>query len=146
MQRYLSDGVGGQVSPFLRGNGDFDAGSLAYSWVDVFLRDDIHILGLSLDFVEIDLWWLLVFKERLRCRNRLPIGATVYYHSHVGDLSASDRTRLATLEGLGVRVVAREIEGDWAFARAYHSIVADVRRMNRRAPNRRMQQTASGRS
>lgn len=34
------------------------------SWVDIFLNDDIYILGLGLDFGEIDLWWLLSYRNR----------------------------------------------------------------------------------
>lgn len=34
------------------------------SWIDLFFTQDIHILGLSLDFVEIDLWWLLTYRAR----------------------------------------------------------------------------------
>lgn len=34
------------------------------SWIDLFFTTDIHILGLSLDFVEIDIWWLLTYRAR----------------------------------------------------------------------------------
>ncbi len=34
------------------------------SWIDLFFTHDVHILGLSLDFVEIDLWWLLTYRAR----------------------------------------------------------------------------------
>lgn len=33
-------------------------------WVDLFLTDDIYILGAGLDFEEIDIWWLLSFRNR----------------------------------------------------------------------------------
>lgn len=137
MQRYVTDGGDGQVSPFVRGKVDFEAKPLTFSWIDVFLRDDVHILGLGLDFVEIDLWWLLVYKERLRCRRRLPVGATVYHHFYIADLSARDRARLSTLEGLGVKVVSNEIDGEWAFARAYHDVISEIRYLDRRARNKR---------
>jgi hypothetical protein len=35
------------------------------SWIDIFLNDNIYILGLGLDFGEIDLWWLLSYRNRL---------------------------------------------------------------------------------
>lgn len=35
-----------------------------YSWIDSFFIRDMYIVGLTLDFVEIDLWWLLTFRER----------------------------------------------------------------------------------
>ncbi len=34
------------------------------SWIDLFFTHDIHIFGLSLDFVEIDLWWILTYRAR----------------------------------------------------------------------------------
>lgn len=36
------------------------------SWIDLFFTHDVHIFGLSLDFVEIDLWWLLTYRARSR--------------------------------------------------------------------------------
>jgi len=37
-----------------------------YSWIDNFFLRDVYIIGLTLDFMEIDLWWLLTFRERNR--------------------------------------------------------------------------------
>lgn len=34
------------------------------SWIDLFFTSDIHIVGLTLDFVETDLWWLLTYRAR----------------------------------------------------------------------------------
>ncbi|GAA4794946.1 hypothetical protein GCM10023231_24170 [Olivibacter ginsenosidimutans] len=34
------------------------------SWIDLFFTQDIYILGLSLDYVESDLWWLLTYRAR----------------------------------------------------------------------------------
>ncbi len=34
------------------------------AWIDFFFRKNVHIVGLSLDFSEIDLWWLLVYRAR----------------------------------------------------------------------------------
>ncbi len=62
-------------SPYLGGDPNFDSGVHAYSWLDVFLRDDIHIYGFSLDYTEIELWWLLSFKERERLSPRRPPSA-----------------------------------------------------------------------
>lgn len=35
------------------------------SWIELFFNADIHILGLQLDFIETDLWWLLNKRARL---------------------------------------------------------------------------------
>jgi len=34
------------------------------SWIDLFFTKDIHVIGLTLDFVETDLWWLLTYRAR----------------------------------------------------------------------------------
>lgn len=34
------------------------------SWIDHFFNGPLHIVGLSLDFIESDLWWLLTFRAR----------------------------------------------------------------------------------
>ena len=35
------------------------------SWVELFFSHDIHIIGFSLDFSEIDIWWLLNKRARM---------------------------------------------------------------------------------
>lgn len=35
------------------------------SWIDAFFYMNVHIIGLGLDFSEIDLWWLLTRCARL---------------------------------------------------------------------------------
>lgn len=35
------------------------------SWIDLFFTHDIHIVGLTLDVCEIDLWWLLTYRAQL---------------------------------------------------------------------------------
>jgi hypothetical protein len=51
------------------------------SWVDIFLRDDVYILGLGLDFGEIDLWWLLSYRNRLILEDKIPANKIVYIKS-----------------------------------------------------------------
>jgi hypothetical protein len=103
-----------------------------YSWVDVFLRNDVHIIGLQLDFAEIDLWWLLTVKERLRHKNashkgRPRVGRTVFYDFQSTPPVPSDIARLSLLEGLGVQVVSFQIEAEWDYAKAFHRLLTDLR-------------------
>lgn len=58
---------------------NFENDSLPYSWIDLFLKDEIHIVGLSLDYTELDLWWLITFKEKLRDTNPT-LGKTYFYY------------------------------------------------------------------
>lgn len=51
-----------------------------HCWIDLFFTKDIYIFGLSLDFVETDLWWLLTFRARqLYYRKRISFSNNIYY-------------------------------------------------------------------
>jgi hypothetical protein len=50
------------------------------SWLDIFFTQDIHIVGLSLDFIELDLWWLLTFRARRVLENRFSITNKIVYY------------------------------------------------------------------
>ena len=96
-------------SPLIGGCTDFDDGDWPFSWLDVFLRDDVHILGFSLDYTEIGLWWLITYKARLRANNpRTPkgvhVGSTHYYYIYPGERSSRDEGRLEMLQSMGVKV------------------------------------------
>lgn len=49
-----------------------------FSWIDHFFFSNLHIIGLSLDFSEIDIWWLLLKRARL-LKDRLIHNKIFYY-------------------------------------------------------------------
>lgn len=49
------------------------------SWVDFFFTKDIYIIGLTLDFIEIHLWWLLTFRQRLKLVRQVPVENNIVY-------------------------------------------------------------------
>lgn len=99
---------GEKGSPFKRGELEFDAHEgKVYSWLDVFFRDDIHIIGFGLDFTEIDLWWALTYKRRLEIRG-FTVGKTYFHDWHVGVIAESGLAKRSLLSGLGVNVQAVE--------------------------------------
>lgn len=55
-----------------------DNGSGLLSWIDAFFITNLHIIGLSLDFSEIDLWWLLSRRARLMKNGKLD--NKIYYY------------------------------------------------------------------
>ena len=107
MRDYLTTGRAGSKrprSPFRSGNLNFDTDNESvYSWVDIFLRDDVHIVGYSLDYSEIDLWWLIIHKERLRIDGE-PTGDTFFYRL-APRLGSGNRAKAALLRSFGVKVV-----------------------------------------
>jgi hypothetical protein len=50
------------------------------SWLDLIFTQDIHIVGLTLDFVESDLWWLITYRARRKLENKLMIGNLIFYY------------------------------------------------------------------
>lgn len=58
----------------------FNNDSFKYdSWVEFFFTHDIHIIGLTLDFVEMHLWWLLTYRAR-RKQQRFPINNKIFFY------------------------------------------------------------------
>jgi hypothetical protein len=56
------------------------------SWIDKLFTDKVIILGLDLDFSEIDLWWLFNYRQKVFKRNpNLAINKIVYYQSVVAE-------------------------------------------------------------
>lgn len=87
-------------SPVKGGNLDFTLNSTVYSWVDYFLRDHVHIVGLGMDFTEIDLWWLLLHKRRRIHQT----GRVFYYQALVGS-AVADTAVTSLLRSLNVEIV-----------------------------------------
>ncbi len=122
-------------SAFRQGIIDFDTkDDIKCAWTDVFLRDDIHILGLGLDYSEVDLWWLLVVKERLKwaafdaITKKLNVGETYYYYADAeAHVKKEEKERNNMLTSLGVKLEPIPLEGNnWnAFYRqAFDKIMA----------------------
>lgn len=110
-------------SPFVHGNHAFDAedGGAVYSWLDVFLRDDIHIVGLGLDYTEIDLWWVLTYKARLRAKG-VPVGMTVFHDWHLEPPDEYALAKRSLLQSLAVVVRTRDCRT--GFGQAYEDFIA----------------------
>lgn len=92
-------------SPFKMGMSDFDAvEGIVYSWLDVFLRDDIHIVGLGLDYTEIDLWWAVTYKARKKAQG-FPVGRTIFHDWYTGAVEEAALARRSLLSALAVEVM-----------------------------------------
>ncbi len=92
-------------SPFKSGNRNFDIDGSIYSWFDIFLRDEVHILGLSLDYTEIDLWWLLSYKQRLQTISEYETGKTKFHTLQETRPSDKSKALHSILRSFGVEVI-----------------------------------------
>ena len=51
-----------------------------HSWIDLFFCSDVHILGQGLDYAEMDLWWILNKRRRVKQKyEKLIHNQIVYY-------------------------------------------------------------------
>lgn len=81
-----------------------DNGTPLVSWIDAFFFTNLHIIGITIDFSEIDIWWLLSRRARLlkggHIKNRIyyyPTFPLSEIHWHL--------PKLRLLERMGVNVV-----------------------------------------
>lgn len=109
IRNYLTTGIkiAGKVepirSPLKSGAQEFESSGWTHSWVDHFLRDHLHIVGLGLDFTEIDLWWLILHKRRRKTQT----GYTFYYCIAIdGEEKPREASQVSVLRSLGVEVVS----------------------------------------
>lgn len=53
------------------------------SWIDLFFTSNVHIIGYSMPFDEIDLWWLLDKRKRLIWEGRMTKYGTITFYDTV---------------------------------------------------------------
>jgi len=128
IRNYLTDGVISDTSkdpirsPLKAGAVDFEKWGRRHSWVDHFLRDHLHIVGLGLDFTEIDLWWLLLHKRRRKNQT----GRTFYYSIRISNREDHlTETRCSVLRSLGLTVVT--VDAD-TYAAGYDRAIEQIMR------------------
>ncbi|GHN00600.1 hypothetical protein WSM22_20890 [Cytophagales bacterium WSM2-2] len=81
-----------------------------HSWIDFFFTKDIHILGLSLDTSEIDLWWLLTFRARYILQKRRGKKTNTIFYYYPSRFKEKSKDKLELLEANQVRTI--EIKED----------------------------------
>jgi hypothetical protein len=99
------------------------------SWVELLFNSDVHIVGLSLDYSETDLWWVLNKRARLIHSTNI-YNKIYYYDSNIND------SKKSLLESMGVTVinVLRNGNNDNDFLVAHHLLTeklkSNVRNLN----------------
>ncbi len=91
-------------SPFRMRRYNFEKSDSRYSWGDVFLRDEIHVVGFSLDYSEVDIWWLLTFKAQYEARYHIKCGPTIFYYWSSDSEKEKDKGKIELLKSLNVTV------------------------------------------
>lgn len=108
-------GLIGKIDNYLKGNYEYEyeknkiklnkmkdklEGTSQYdnvSWIELFFNTNIHILGLGLDYSEIDLWWILTKRARLKIDYNID-NRIIFYTSRI------DEQKKSLLQSLKVEV------------------------------------------
>lgn len=87
------------------------------SWLDLFFTKDIYIFGLSLDFVESDLWWLLTYRARIKLSSgakSLKVYNKIHYFVPQKYIAKStDKLELLRANDVVVHSIASESDRDY---------------------------------
>ncbi|MEL7145101.1 MAG: SIR2 family protein [Bacteroidota bacterium] len=100
------------------------------SWIDHFFTGRIHIVGLTLNFIETDLWWLITYRarkqhEKLRSgeayeafAEKLKASEITYYYP--AKYRESSKEKLQLMESFDIKTVAIERPHDVSY---YHEVL-----------------------
>lgn len=102
-------------------------GTVAFdSWVDFFFRSDLYIVGLTLDFIEMHLWWLLTYRAKQKYSQRLPIKnqITYFYPSQMRSAISDKLELLAAIDVVPKPVSLKK--DNWGLY--YREVLAEIRK------------------
>jgi len=68
------------------------------SWIDLFFISDIHIIGLRLDYDEIDLWWILNRRKRIMSDMPGKVKNKIYYY----EIGKIEKDKIDLFDAFGV--------------------------------------------
>ena len=81
------------------------------SWIELFFISNIHILGFTLDFSEIDLWWIINKRARLMKSKRLKKKIKNQIHFYCNEIDEQKKSLLESMNVI-VHVITLPIEGN----------------------------------
>ena len=116
---HVSDGV---IRPVASMREKLESGVFCNtSWIDLFFSSNVHIVGFSLDFSEIDIWWLL--NKRARFAAELPVMNKIFFYTD--RVEVCEKTEL--LSSFGVQVVVTSLKND-GFPEMYRRVIKKMER------------------
>ena len=91
------------------------------SWLDLFFTKNIHIIGLAMDFVETDLWWLLTYRARLQKSNPQIIKNKITYYTPENHSNQS-KNKIDLLRSISLEVKIKKENG----LKYYKNIITSI--------------------
>ncbi len=95
------------------------------SWLNLFFTHQVHILGFSLDLMEIDLWWLLSYRARAFYLEKFIPQITPVYYYYPEALEKTLSTRLSLMKSFGVRLRTSATKGKSYYLEFVEQITVD---------------------
>lgn len=94
------------------------------SWIELIFNSDVHIIGLGLDFSEIDLWWVL----NKRARFKLDIQTKELVNNKIVFYTTSeDIDQQELLKTLDIEIVHTKLDGSKEeYSNAYNKILTQI--------------------
>lgn len=92
------------------------------TWVDLFMEEEVHIVGFSFDYTENHLWNLLMKKQRLK-KIESNIGKVVFYRCSNHKQTIEEEAKLSILISLGA--VVKDYVGT-TYEKAYEDCIKDL--------------------
>lgn len=94
------------------------------SWIELFFTTDIHIIGLSMDYSETDLWWLL--ERRARYIKGKSAGNNKIYYYDIQNENSESKKQLMTAFGVEYIPFKNKNEKDFSFV--YKKIFSELKK------------------
>jgi SIR2-like domain len=100
-----------------------------YSWVDLLMLTNLHVIGFSMDYCETDMWYLISYKNRLQRMKRLEV---VKSKIHFYGFERSDNEQIhknikSLLESFGVECHSYQV-GAAGYRSAWEKLLKDLGR------------------
>lgn len=93
------------------------------SWLDLFFTHDIYIIGLTLDFMEIHLWWLLACRQRMKLVQKVPIkNKIVYFYPEMYENGIKSKLDLLKASGIDTFPISIEPSREEYYLEVVHNI------------------------
>lgn len=94
------------------------------SWIELLFNSNVHIIGLGLDFSEIDLWWILNKRARFKLDNQTKelINNKIIFYS-----TSKDNDQHELLKSLHIEIVLIKLDGTKEeYQKAYNEILRQI--------------------
>lgn len=99
--------------------------SKLFSWAQLFFTNNIYIVGLGLYGCDMDLWWLIAYRQQLKLEGNNKINnKIIYYYLY----EQKNKNFADCLESMGIEVRELQVNNNWeeAYFKVAENIKSDI--------------------